>query len=232
MAVFSVLFLYTGVPFLYGRWARISLKREAISSNSLVLTFDDGPGARLTPAILSILSEHQAKATFFLLGRNIAGHEQIVHQIFDQGHEICSHGYDHVDYLKVSPMRTIEDIKRGWQAIDAALGINRTKYAFRPPRGRLNIFCLLYLLFCRVSIIYWSADLGDTWMEKIDPHRIAQLARKAGGAVSLAHDFDRSDDTLDSLVLESVRSALAMAGETGMQMLTCSQLLSQRKGGN
>lgn len=210
----------------------MSLKMKSIKSNALVLTFDDGPGSRLTPAILRILREHDVKATFFLLGRNIAGHEQIVHQISDQGHEICSHGYDHVDYLKTFPVRAIKDIKRGWQAIDAALGTNRAKYTFRPPRGRLNIICLLYLLFCRVPVIYWSADLGDTWVEKIDPHRIAHLAQKAGGAVSLAHDFDRSGDTLDSLILESVRSALAMAGQTGMRVLTCSQLLSHSKRGN
>lgn len=230
--IFSVLFFYAGVPFIYGRCARVLLKQEVRKFNSLVLTFDDGPGSRLTPAILRILSEHQAKATFFLLGRNVAGHKQIVRQIFDQGHEICSHGYDHVHYLKASPMRTIKDIKQGWQAIDAALGIDRTKYAFRPPCGRLNIICLLYLLFCRVPIIYWSVDLGDTWMETIDTHRIAHLAQKAGGAVSLAHDFDRSDDTLDPLVIESIRSALTMARQTGMQVLTCSELLSRGKSGN
>lgn len=229
LAVFCAVFLYAGVPFLYGRCARILLKREVRKSNSLVLTFDDGPSSRLTPAILSILSEHGAKATFFLLGRNVAGHQQIVRQIFDQGHEICSHGYDHLDYLKISPMRTIKDIKQGWQAIDAALDINRSKYTFRPPRGKLNIVSLLYLLFCRVPIVYWSVDLGDTWMETIDPARIAHLAKEAGGAVSLAHDFDRSDDTADSLILESVRSALTMARQTGMQVLTCSQLFSRGK---
>jgi len=208
------------------------LKQKAKKLNSLVLTFDDGPGSRLTPAILRILSEHSAKATFFLLGRNISGQEQIVRQILDQGHEICSHGYNHVDYLKISPMRTIKDIKQGWQAIDAALGINNSKYAFRPPRGKLNIVSLLYLLFCRVPIVYWSVDLGDTWFETIDPARIAHLAEKAGGAVSLAHDFDRSDDTLDPLILESVRSALTMARQTGMQVLTCSELFNRGKGGN
>ncbi len=232
LAVFSAAFFYAGVPLIHSRLARLMLKQKAKKLNSLVLTFDDGPGSRLTPAILRILSEHRAKATFFLLGRNVVGHRQIVRQIFDEGHEICSHGYNHVDYLKALPMRTIKDIKQGWQAIDAALGINHNKYAFRPPRGRLNIVSLLYLLFCRVPIVYWSVDLGDTWLETIDPHRIAHLAKEAGGAVSLAHDFDRSDDTADSLILESVRSALTMAQQTGMQVLTCSQLFSRGKKGN
>lgn len=60
------------------------------------MTFDDGPGSSLTPSILSILAESKAKATFFPLGRNIAGREAIVGQIAQQGHDICSHGYDHL----------------------------------------------------------------------------------------------------------------------------------------
>jgi hypothetical protein len=51
------------------------------------------------------------------------------------------------------------------------------------------------------------------------------LAEEAGGAVSLSHDFDRSDDKTGRFVIESVRAALAMAGEQGMRLMTVSQLL-------
>jgi peptidoglycan/xylan/chitin deacetylase (PgdA/CDA1 family) len=237
LTAFSVLavtfvFIYVVIPWLFGRGSRILLRIKAAKSNSLVLTFDDGPSSRLTLAILSVLDEHNVKATFFLLGRNITGREEIVRQITEQGHEICSHGYDHLNHWKVSPFRALSDIKRGWQAIDLALGSNRGIYPFRPPNGKLNLISFLYLWFRRVPIVYWSVDLGDTWFETIDPARIAHLAKEAGGAVSLAHDFDRSDDTLDSLILESVRSALTMAQQTGMQVLTCSELFSRGKGGN
>lgn len=214
------------MPWIYARCQRLLLRLRVAKRRSLILTFDDGPSSRLTPMILRILNEHHAKATFFLLGRNIVGRRQIVRQIFDEGHEICSHGYDHLHYWKVSPMRTIKDIKQGWEAIDAALGGKQGKYPFRPPNGKLNIISLLYLLLHRVPIVYWSADLGDTWMIKPDPRRMALLMKEAGGAVSLAHDFDRSDDDVNGLVLESVRLALAMAKETNMRTLTCSQLLS------
>jgi peptidoglycan/xylan/chitin deacetylase (PgdA/CDA1 family) len=203
----------------------LTLKHKAVESNALVLTFDDGPGNRLTPAILSMLAENNAKATFFLLGRNIAGREAIVRQIAEQGHEICSHGYDHLHQWKVSPFRALSDIKRGWKAIDAALGLNRRMYPFRPPNGKLNTVCLLYLLFLQVPVVYWSLDSADTWATKPEISRLAQLARRAGGAVSLAHDFDRSNDKADRFVLESLRSALAMAKEDDMRLMTVSQLL-------
>ncbi len=201
------------------------LERKAAESSAIVLTFDDGPSDRLTPAVLSVLTENNAKATFFLLGRNIAGREEIVRQIAEQGHEICSHGYDHLHGWKISPLRALFDIRRGWKAIDAALGRERHKYPFRPPYGKLNIVSLLYLLILHVPVVYWSVDSGDTWPATPDSSRIAMLAEQAGGIVSLAHDFDRSSDQRDRFVLESLRVALAAAKEKNMSVLTVAQLL-------
>jgi len=225
IGILGLIFLYVGVPWIYGQLARRLLERRAIELEALVLTFDDGPGSSLTPAILNILAESKAKATFFLLGRNIAGREAIVSQIAEQGHDICSHGYDHLHGWKVSPFRALSDIKRGWAAIDAALGTMRKKYPFRPPNGKLNIICLLYLLVRQVPIVYWSIDSGDTWRRRPDSLRVTQLAERAGGAVSLAHDFDRKNENTNRFVVESVRAALAMAADKGMRVLTVSELL-------
>lgn len=225
MALFLLSFLYLGVPFMYGRVARLALKWKAIRSNAIVLTFDDGPGSSLTPEILNILAENDAKATFFLLGRNIAGREAIVRRIAEWGHDISSHGYDHLHSWKISPFRSLSDIKRGWAAIDAALGTARRKYPYRPPNGKLNVICLLYLLLKNVPIIYWTADSGDTWRDKPDSSRVALLAEKIGGAVTLAHDFDRQNADTSRFVVESVRAALAMAVNKGMRVLTVSELL-------
>ena len=196
------------------------------------MTFDDGPGNRLTLLILDVLARHNAKATFFLAGRNIAGREDIVRQIAASGHEICSHGYAHLHQWKVSPIRAIKDINRGWQAIDNALGTNRGKYAFRPPHGKLNLACLIYLLLCRVPIVYWSLNVGDTWPPACrDQNRIASVIEKVGGAVTLAHDFDRSDSSADDMVIESTRLGLNAAAKAGVKVFTVSQLLqlSRRK---
>ena len=225
ISVLGLIFLYVGVPWIYGQLARKLLERRAKECQALVLTFDDGPGSSLTPVILDILAEGKAKATFFLLGRNIAGREAIVRQIAEQGHDICSHGYDHLNSLKVSPFRVLSDIKRGWAAIDAALGTMRNKYPFRPPNGKLNIISLLYLLIRQVPIVYWSIDSGDTWRRQPDSLRVALLAEKTGGAVSLAHDFDRKNDNTSRFVIKSVTAALAMAADKGMRVLTVSELL-------
>jgi len=221
--------LYVGVPLIHRKYAQLILKNKAIKSKAFVFTFDDGPGDRLTPAIIDLFDENNAKATFFLLGRNIAGREKIVRQIQERGHEICSHGFDHLNYWKVSPLRALSDIKQGWEAINSALGQKRNKYTFRPPYGKLNIVCWLYLVARRVPIIYWTDDSGDSWRSKPSRNRIATLAANAGGIVFLVHDFNRSDEGSENLLIESVRLALGRAAEKSMRVMTISELLN---GGN
>ena len=223
-------FLYLGVPWIHGRCLRLLLKWKATKTKAVVLTFDDGPGTRLTPALLSVLAEYDAKATFFLLGENIRGREAIVQQIIAAGHEICSHGYKHMHYWKVPPFQSLADIKKGWQAINTVLGVKRSKYPFRPPHGKINIICLFYLWMRRVPIVYWTIDVGDTWSpDERDGQKMVLQVKKAGGAVTLAHDFDRSDDSNDCFVLESIKSVLTMAQQSDLQMLTVSQLMENKR---
>ncbi len=223
-------FLYIGVPWIHGRCLRLLLKRKAVNAKAVVLTFDDGPGNRLTPILLDLLAEHNTKATFFLLGKHIQGHEEIVRQIAEQGHEICSHGCEHMHYWRESPFKALADIKKGWQTIDTVLEVKRSKYPFRPPYGKLNIICLFYLWMHRVPIVYWTVDIGDTWsLDKRDGQRMVLQIKKTGGAVTLAHDFDRSDDSNDCFVLESIRSIITMTQQSDLQMLTVSQLMENKK---
>jgi len=213
--------VYFALPVFYTTSLRVRLRRRVRKLNSLVLTFDDGPGNTLTPALLRILQQYDAKATFFLSGRHIKGREQAVRQIAQKGHELCSHGFNHVHHWRALPHRTIEDIRQGWRAIDAALGEKRGRYPFRPPYGKLNIVSLLYLLFVGAPIVYWTVDTGDT-----RPGSKCCLKRALlGGAVTLAHDFDRTDASINEAVLESTEEALNLARQTGMKVVPVCQLL-------
>lgn len=232
LSICLMVFLYFGVPFVYSRLARISLKRKTRKFNALVLSFDDGPGSRLTTSILEILAEHDVKVTFFLLGGNIPGREPIVRRIAEHGHQICSHGYDHLHCWKVSPLRALADIRRGWQAIDKALATKHLTYPYRPPYGRLNLICLLYLWLLKVPIVYWTFDLGDTWsLEKKNKLRSRLSETQCGAAVVLAHDFDRENRNDDIIVLDSLRAMLSTAKQKGMRILTVSELIGNKRQG-
>lgn len=190
-----------------------------------MLTFDDGPGEKLTPAVLDILRNADVKATFFLSGFRIRGNEDIVRRIAREGHQICSHGMEHLNHWKVSPLKAVKDIKNGWTAINNALGKNGSVYPFRPPYGKLNLATLIYLLARKVPICFWTVVSGDTWPEqKRSSDRASRLVKQASGGVVLMHDFDREDESVHVMVLDAVRQVFAAADENRIGFKTISQL--------
>lgn len=218
-------FAYLGIPWLYGGWLRFSLANDVRRRRCIALTFDDGPGKRMTASVLEILNRYNVKATFFLLGRNIAGREEVVRQIAQSGHEICSHGYEHINYRWANPFRAVADIKRGWSVLDSALGKTGARYPFRPPYGRLNLICMLYLLFCKVPVVYWTLDCGDTGRaEGHKEGKQAFLSQACSGAVILMHDFDRKNPQTESLVLDYLASLLEKARSEGTRVATIARL--------
>ncbi len=220
---------YFCLPWLYCRWNRLRLRRQAVRRACVVLTLDDGPGRRLTPAVLDLLAAGTVKATFFLLGRNIRENQDLVRRLRAQGHEIGSHTYDHLHAWKVAPWRCVSDIRRGFKAIDDALGVERGRYPFRPPYGKLNLVTLLYLWAKRIPIAFWTTDSGDTWLfdgSRCD--RAATAVEKMGGGVVLAHDFDRESDEVHRYVLNALGAVLETAKKRGLLVSTFSQLRSVR----
>jgi peptidoglycan/xylan/chitin deacetylase (PgdA/CDA1 family) len=65
---------------------------------TVALTYDDGP-SKWTPALLDVLAEHEARATFFVLGQHIAGHENTIRRIVEDGHGLGLHGWTHIEHL-------------------------------------------------------------------------------------------------------------------------------------
>lgn len=156
-----------------------------------------------------------------MLGRNVIGREDIVKRIAAEGHQIASHSYDHLNHWKVLPWKAIKDIKKGWQTIDSALGVKKGKYPFRPAYGKLNIFSLIYLLVSRVPICYWSIVSGDTCSsDKSSVDFAAKKVAEKGGGVVLMHDFDRSSNSTDEFVIDSLKRTIAMVKENSMKMIT------------
>jgi len=223
IGVFCLAYFLT--PVGYSRLKKLQLSRRCSRVNVVALTFDDGPGDRLTRRVLQILGERGVKATFFLSGRNIHGRQEVIREIARNGHEIASHGFNHRNHWKVSPLTAIEDMKKGWRAIDAALGEKAGKYPFRPPYGKLNIVTLVYLLLRRVPICYWTIVSGDTWPIAEWHHmRTVHLLSEAGGGVVLIHDFDRDSADKDPMILESIEAAVSAAQKLGMTFCTFSEI--------
>jgi peptidoglycan/xylan/chitin deacetylase (PgdA/CDA1 family) len=221
--IISLALLYFAVPWLYCQANCNVLRFRSRRRRAIAITFDDGPGATVTPEILKILNEHNAKATFFVLGTNVPGNESILREIASSGHLIASHGYSHLNHWKVMPQKAIADINQGWKAIDTALNRNAGRYAFRPPYGKLNIFTLLYLLVKRVPIIMWSFDICDTrpGPDGMPPALKPGIIR---GDVLVAHDYERKNAAFRARLMNSIRSILQEAQNNKIAVIRITDL--------
>ena len=109
----------------------------------IALTFDDGPHAVYTPKLLDGLKKRGIHATFFLIGKNIEGNEELVKRIQEEGHLIGSHTYNHVQLNKLSESKARDEVLKGCNKIYETTG---TYSSFvRPPYGawKKNLdFCI------------------------------------------------------------------------------------------
>ena len=91
-------------PFVLERYGRASPEK-------LVLTFDDGPHAEYTAAILDALKDTQTLASFFVVGTQIMEEPDLLRRIIDEGHEVGSHTFSHPRMDQISRSRT--DLEHG-----------------------------------------------------------------------------------------------------------------------
>lgn len=101
------------------------------------LTFDDGPTTSVTPKVLDILKEEDIKASFFVIGKSVEAHPEIVKRAYEEGHYIANHGYSHNNStLYQSSESFINEIKQTDVAISKAIGVdNYCSHIFRFPNG-------------------------------------------------------------------------------------------------
>lgn len=101
------------------------------------LTFDDGPTTSVTPKVLDILKEENIKATFFVIGKSVDAHPEIVKRAYDEGHYIANHGYSHNNAILYKNSESfINEVQKTDLAIGKAIGIdNYCSHIFRFPNG-------------------------------------------------------------------------------------------------
>ena len=157
-------------------------------SNTVALTFDDGPTPDWTPQILQALRESDIKATFCVVGENVEAHPEIVRAIVADGHTLCNHTWDHnllLGDLSERAMRA--DMQRTNAAIQAASPGAQISY-FRAPGGNWTAPIVEAARHLGMASLDWAVDPRD-WTVPTT----AAIARRitAGcvtGAIFLLHD--------------------------------------------
>jgi peptidoglycan-N-acetylglucosamine deacetylase len=105
--------------------------------SGLALTFDDGPHAEGTPAVLAELDRAGVKATFYLVGEQAERHAALAAEIAAAGHEIGIHGFRHTLLLRRSPGELRDDLDRAATVIGEVTGAESLSY--RPPYGVFSL---------------------------------------------------------------------------------------------
>lgn len=130
---------------------------------AIYFTFDDGPHARHTPALLEVLQQFQAAATFFVLGECASRHPQVIRQIACGGHTIGNHGWTHRKLSRFNSAMTAREIV----ATQTVLRRQRVNARlFRPPYGRLGPASRRAARELGYQVVMWSfspADYLSTW---------------------------------------------------------------------
>ncbi len=153
------------------------------------LTFDDGPHPRGTPAVLALLAQARAPATFFLVGEQVRRDPALAREIVAAGHAVGLHCQRHRNLLRLAPWQVREDIDRAQAAIEDATGVSPLLY--RPPYGVLNAAALAIARARGWRTVLWS-HWGRDWEQDATPSSIAaRVTAGAGeGSVLLLHDAD------------------------------------------
>lgn len=155
----------------------------------VALTFDDGPNPESTPQFLDMLDQVGVRATFFLLGAELAAHPALGRDIAGRGHELGVHGWSHTPHLLRTPWAVRADLVRAHACIRDTTGAVPT--VWRPPNGILSGAGLLAARTLRLRPVLWTAD-GRDWRADATPASVLAgiEARLGPGGTVLLHDSD------------------------------------------
>lgn len=171
------------------------------------LTFDDGPTLKATGKILNILKEEEVKATFFVIGKYVKKHPELVKRAYEEGHYIANHGYNHDNHkLYKSADSFISEIKNTDIEISKAIGVdNYCSHVFRFPNGFMSPNnkakkkeAAKLLSDMNYTFIDWNCLNNDS-IKKYNSSQLLKNLKKSckgkGTLVVLMHDTSDVSDT-------------------------------------
>lgn len=196
------------------------VKKISTALPQVAITFDDGPNPVITPQVLTVLKEKNAKATFFLLGKNAESYPELVQQIYAAGHEIGNHTYSHQRMTRLSQ----DGLKAELQHTDAILfNITGEKPRLvRPPDNAYNAKIVSQAQQCGYQFILWSIDTRD-WANVSSASILRETNKTGRGDIILFHD-----GVMPSHTVEGLAKTIDLLQAKGFEFVTVSELMRGR----
>jgi peptidoglycan/xylan/chitin deacetylase (PgdA/CDA1 family) len=176
-------------PIWPGLRCSLGVEDRTASGRGYALTFDDGPHAQGTPAVLEVLAAAGVRATFFMVGEQVRRNPGLAAEVLAAGHEIGLHCDRHRNLLRLAPRQVRGDLARAQETIESVTA--RPIGLYRPPYGILNAAALRIARAHGWRTLLWS-HWGRDWEARVTPESIAARVTEGAdeGSVLLLHDAD------------------------------------------
>ena len=185
------------------------------SRKAVALTFDDGPNPNTTPVALELLKKYNAKATFFMVGRAVAGNENIIKQVVAEGHQIGNHSWSHPLLTKISLEQAKSQINDTTEALKKASG--QDVHIMRPPYGGINSTIQAAV---DQSFILWDIDTLD-WKNRNTASIMKEVRKAQPGSIILMHDIHQTS-------IDALPTVLQYLTEQGFELVTVEELMGDQ----
>ena len=156
----------------------------------IYLTFDDGPHPTITNFVLDILKKHNAKASFFCIGKNVELYFDVYNRIINEGHTVGNHTQNHLKGWQTKDEIYLKDIEQAATNIDSKL--------FRPPYGRITKFQSSLLIEQGYKVIMWDVLSGDFDIN-LSKEKCAEnvLLNATNGSIIVFHDSEKAKERIE-----------------------------------
>jgi peptidoglycan/xylan/chitin deacetylase (PgdA/CDA1 family) len=190
----------------------VLFQHGARTSKKIALTFDDGPGP-LTLEYLDALERSNAKATFFVIGKNCAPHREALAAIASQGHDVAGHGWSHTPFTKLRHGALEEELQKTTAELPVRSRIVRPPYGKMTPRSLITSFRAGYSsAMWSVDPLDWQASTANDVVRAVDPKMLR------GGDIVLLHEERPA-------TLEALPEVIARIKDAGFELVTVSELV-------
>jgi len=202
-----------------------TVTRGTRNRDRVALTFDDGPDPEATPQVLDALAKHEARATFFAIGRSLEAHPELARRIVADGHELGNHSWAHSRWGSfLTSGQQVREIERGEESIAAVTGL-ATQPLYRPPIGLKSPPLARAAFRKRLTLVTWSLHSHDS--RTADPARVSErvLHRVRPGDIVLMHDGHDLPGRHRLSGAQALPRILEGLREKGLECVTVSELL-------
>ncbi|MBC7972809.1 MAG: polysaccharide deacetylase family protein [Verrucomicrobia bacterium] len=156
---------------------------------TIALTFDDGPHPRFTPQLLETLERYSVTASFFWLGACVQRSPTIARDVYEQGHWIGLHGYDHRSFPLLSAAALKETLVQTQAEITHACQLpSESVRDVRPPNGLFTPNTLALLQQWQYRSVMWSV-VPEDWVRPGTTTVVQRILQQVeNGSMIVLHD--------------------------------------------